>query len=580
MINNFTAKRPTLTRSIQTVQNAWARMPLHPLELILVIVAFAGLWVALAKVAGGPIYSDELWYIQVGLNDISAFNVMNRYFHIYLQKLFMELAPSPLEGVRVYWGFLVTFTTALVYLAARLLSARNSILHGLLAVVVLASFHLLADYSGVTVVDIPAMALLALMLLLYVLAIRFPHTQPWILVLLGVLLFLSIKTKETLIVTGILFFGFGFNSQGGYQLSKFVRAALRICAGIGIGIVIFILMNTLVLKDPLFGLLPNHFSAFANELRTTAGLNPEIGDWYTAYLLPTLPVAFLLFFASGLKSSERFPPAIRITWLIPLMLILFLSFSMIKGDWGIRARHLFPILPFFSVLAPQFLDVTLPTTRRERIWFWLYAGLGAALIAVIHFGSKRLVYNMEGDITSFLAYVLFPIIFSLLLAVLMLIKRYSVHTYILPVICIGLLLYPSIHSNLKSVFIARPVAISFQERIYPLAAFREQIQPSAEMRMLVPWNTAAAMGNPNLEQDIMLSLFNLYFDASTERDNFHLVELNEENLPSLWQQEFNYLLLTSWEWELLQEQLSMESIEQRYIVYSEPGEYFWLLAAR
>jgi hypothetical protein len=231
-------------------------------------------------------------------------------------------------------------------------------------------------------------------------------------------------------------------------------------------------------------------------------------------------------------------------------------------------------------LAPQFLDVTLPATRRERTWFWLYAGLGAALIVVIHFGSKRLVYNMEGDITSFLAYVLFPIVFSLLLAVLMLIKRYSVHTYILPVLCIGLLLYPSIHSNLKSIFIARPVAISFQQRIYPLAAFRAHIQPSADMRMLVPWNTAAAMGNPDLEQDIMLSLFNLYFDTNTVRDNFHLVELDEENLPSLWQQDYTYLLLTSWEWELLQQQLGMDAIEQRYIVYSEPGEYFWLLAER
>ena len=580
MINNFVAKRPILTRSIQSMQNAGARLPLYPLELILVIVAFVGLWVALAKVAGGPIFSDELWYIQVGLNDIPAFNVMNRYFHIYSQKVFMELAPSPLEGIRIYWGFLVASTTALVYLTARLLSARNSILHGLLAVAVLASFHLLADYSGVTVVDIPAMALLALMLLLYILAIRFPHTQHWILVFLGILLFLSFKTKETLIVIGSLFFGFGFNSQGGYSLSKLVRAALRIGAGIGIGILIFILLNTLVLQQPFFGLLPGHFRAFANELRTTSGLNPEIGDWYTAYLLPTLPVTFLLFLASGLKSSERFPKEIRITWLIPLMLILFLSFSMIKGDWGIRARHLFPILPFFSVLAPQFLDFTLPTNRRERVWFWLYAVLGTALIVGIHFGSKRLIQSMEGDITTFLANVLFPIVFSLLLAMLMLIKRYSSHTYILPVICIGLLLYPTIHSNIKSIFIARPVAKSFQQRVYPLAAFREKIQPSAEMSMLVAWNCAAVMGNPDLEQDVMLSLFNLYFDTNTERDNFHLVALDEENLPSLWQQEFNYLLLTSWDWELLQEQLSMDIIEQRYIVYSEPGEYFWLLAAR
>ncbi len=580
MIKEFGARRPALSRSIQSLQNVCVRIPLHPLELILVIVAFVVLWVALAKVAGGPIYSDELWYIQVGLNDIRAFNVMNRYFHIYMQKFFMEMTPTPLEGVRIYWGFLVALSTTLVYLAARLLSSKNSILHGLLAVAVLSSFHLLADYSGVTVVDIPAMALLALMLLLYVLAIRFPRTQPWILILLGAFLFLSLKTKETLIVTGILFFGFGFNPQGNYRLSKLFHAALRIAAGAGIGILIFILLNTLVLKDPLFGLLPAHFSAFKNELRTTSGLNPEIGDWYTAYLLPTLPVVFMLFLASGIKSGESFPAEIRITWLVPLMLILFLSFSMIKGDWGIRARHLFPILPFFSVLAPQFLDFKYPTKRREWIWFGSYAVLGVALIALVHFGSKRLVHNMEGDITSFLAYILFPIVFSLLLAFLMLIKRYSIHTYILPVICIGLLLYPTIHSNVKSIFIARPVAQTFQQHVYPLDAFSEHIQPSAEMCMLVSWNCAAAMGNPDLEQDIMLSLFNLYFDANTGRDNFHLVNMDEENLLSLWQQEYTYLLLTTWDWELLQEQLGMDTIEQRYMVYSESGEYFWLLVAR
>lgn len=580
MIKDFAARQPKLIRGMQSVQNAWARMPLYPLELILVIAAFGVLWVALAKVAGGPIYSDELWYIQVGLNDIHAFNVLNRYFHIYLQKFFMELAPTPLEGVRIYWGFLVALSTTLVYLAARLLSAKNSIIHGLLAVAVLSSFHLLADYSGVTVVDIPAMALLALMLLLYILVIRFPRTQSWMLILLGALLFLSLKTKETLIVTGILFFGFGFDTQGNYRLAKLFRAALRIAAGVGIGILLFILLNTLVLKDPLFGLLPAHFRAFANELRTTAGMNPEIGDWYTAYLLPTLPVVFVLFLASGIKSNERFPAEIRIAWLVPLMLILFLSFSMIKGDWGIRARHLFPILPFFSVLAPQFLDFKYPNKRGEWIWFGSYAVLGIALIALVHFGSKRLVHNMEGDITSFLAYVLFPIVFSLLLALLMLIKRYSIHTYILPVVCIGLLLYPTIHSNVKSIFVARPVVQSFQQRVYPLDAFREQIQPSSEMRMLVSWNCAAAMGNPDLEQDIMLSLFNLYFDANTERDNFELVDLDEENLPSLWQQEFNYMLLTSWDYEMMQEQLGLDIIEQRYIVYDEPGAYFWLLVAR
>ena len=65
--------------------------------------------------AGGPIFSDEFLYIDAGLRNFAEPSYGNRYFHIYLQKLFMSLAPTPLQGVRIFWGFLIALTAALIY---------------------------------------------------------------------------------------------------------------------------------------------------------------------------------------------------------------------------------------------------------------------------------------------------------------------------------------------------------------------------------------------------------------------------------------------------------------------------------
>lgn len=109
-------------------------MRISCLELFLVIAGFLAVGTLLAIVAWGPIGSDEVGYMQVSLNNTKEPFIVNRYFHVYLQKMFIMLAPSPLVGARVYWAFLITLTGFLIYLYARLLSITNNIIHSMVAV--------------------------------------------------------------------------------------------------------------------------------------------------------------------------------------------------------------------------------------------------------------------------------------------------------------------------------------------------------------------------------------------------------------------------------------------------------------
>jgi hypothetical protein len=125
-------------------------MRITKLEIILVLLLFAGIGVFLAVFAGGPIFSDEIAYMNAGLTNIGDPYLLNRYTHIFLQKPFLKLAPTPLQGVKIYWGFVLAATGLLTYWCARILSRESHLLHAGLAAVLFFSFHFFVDYSGVT----------------------------------------------------------------------------------------------------------------------------------------------------------------------------------------------------------------------------------------------------------------------------------------------------------------------------------------------------------------------------------------------------------------------------------------------
>jgi hypothetical protein len=183
-------------------------MRISKFEKWAVVIISVLLWIVLALLAGGPIFSDEMLYLDVGLRNIAEPSYGNRYFHVYLQKLFISIFPTPLAGVRVFWGFLISLTVTLVYLNAREITRRSTVLHGLLAAAFFFSFPLIKEYSGEPAVDITAMVMTTVYLTTYLWGVKNPEKQKQALFILGALAFLCLKTKETTIFINVLLFGF------------------------------------------------------------------------------------------------------------------------------------------------------------------------------------------------------------------------------------------------------------------------------------------------------------------------------------------------------------------------------------
>ena len=544
-------------------------MRLSRLELILILLGFLGLWVGLSLVAGGPVHSDEVWYMQVGLNNVKDSFIINRYFHIYLQKMFMLLAPSPLLGVKIFWSFLVSLTTLLVYLLARLLSGTNNFIHGLLAVALLFYSPLIAKYSGDTIVDISAMAMEMVVIALYLFSIRAGKRRKWWLAALGFAFFLAFKTKETTLPVGVVFLGLGLVDGNRLDLRSFWKNFRFVMVGLAVGVVFFILLNAINLGDPLFGFKPANVQQLSSSLVSEADKGSD--NWYTSFVLPQMALLFLLFIASAFKSYGRLNFEYKLLWFIPLGLVVLLSLSEARGGLGIRDRYMLPALPVFCLLAPQFLDFEIPYSFREKLKFAIYLLAGVLVFYILHKGIVALSIHVQKNYEDFVFIVIFPIVLSILLAVIFFFNRYSTRTVLIPLLCILGMTFQPTFQNLKNLFVSRPVKQQFENKYYPLSAFAGQIHFSDSMKMYVSTDIPPRLGMLSLNVDEMLSMFNVYYDANAVRQNFIYSKSSHPIFTDIIQQNFDYVLLTAQDWAQIEATpAGLAKVKNTYQVLQEP----------
>jgi hypothetical protein len=554
-------------------------MRLSRLELILIILGFLGLWVGLSLVAGGPIHSDEVWYMQAGLNNVKDSFIINRYFHIYLQKLFMVLAPAPLVGVKIFWSFLVSLTTLLVYLLARLMSGKNNFIHGILAVGLLFYSPLIAKYSGITIVDISAMAMVMVVAALYFFSVRTGSQSKWLLTALGCAFFLAFKTKETILPVGIVFLGLGLLDGNRFNLRGFWKNIRFVLAGLAAGVVFIILLNAINLGDPFFGFKPSNVQQLSTSLVSEADKGSD--NWYTSFVLPQMPLLFLLFIASAFKSFGRLNFEYKLLWFIPLGMVVLLSLSEARGGLGIRDRYMLPALPVFCLLAPQFLDFEFPYCIKEKMRFVIYLLAVVLVFYALHKGVVALSVYIHQNYEDFVFIVVYPVVLSILLAVIFFLNRYSSRTVLIPLLCIlGLTFQPTYH-NLKDLFVVRPVEQQFENKYYPFSAFAGQIHFASPMKMYVSTDIPPRLGMLSLNVDELLSMFNVYFDADAVRRNFVYSKSSQPISTDITQQNFDYVLLTTQDWgqiEAIPE--GLVKVKNAYQVVQESTDRLILLTSK
>ena len=427
-------------------------MQISKTEKILIILFFAATWAVLALNAGGPIFSDEFLYIDAGLRNFPVPNYGNRYFHIYLQKLFMALAPTPLQGIRCFWGFLIAVTAVLIYFNARTFVRKSSVLHGLLALAIFFSYPLITEYSGEPAVDITAMAMVTLYVSVYLYALRNPDKKRIAVIVLGALAFIAFKTKETTIFVNFLLLGFVLDDQGKWSWQALKDLIRPVLIGLAAGIGLFIVLDGLILGKPFFAIAPATFAAVFKNYEFQPGFFFGPTSWYKVYFLDELLLPFLLFMISAVRLGPNMDARRRLVWIYPLLLAIFVTWNMLKVTFGFIERFYFPALPIIAMLAPQFLRIAWPDTRKKWLIYGLMSAAAVALIFILRSAMMTYSASFHFEFLRFLDSIYYPILISILIAAAIWTKKFHWAGSIIPLFCIAAMLLSPLLYTYKYFF--------------------------------------------------------------------------------------------------------------------------------
>ncbi len=548
-------------------------------EIFVVVLGSIALFLVFANFAlGGPNSTDVTWYMNVGLNGIKDTFIINRYFHVFLEALFLKLSPTPLIGLQYYWAFLIAGSSLVVYLASRLLTSRTNLLHGLLAVALFISVGAITDTAGLPLVDITAMFMVLLIVVLYVISARKEHVSKVLIIVIGLLFLFSLKTKETTLPVAILFLGFGYVEDKRFDLKVLFKRLGLVLIGVVFGIGLFILLNMIFLGDSLFGFRLVEIQKFL-ETYVSGSQSSEkysgYANWFTAFFLNDMWIIFLAYLISGTKAA--FNPFIKkgnlLVWLIPIAIILFATFS-VGNQWGFQSRFIYPAIPIICLLGPQFLNLDLRNIHENHKRFIAISifiiGLLAYFVLRI---SIRYIFDFAGwDITIFMAAVITPLLVSAILALVFLWKRIPLYaSYLIAVLIIAIVSVPITH-NLKQIFINQPNKIASERFFYPFASYENLIEYTPIMKFYISPDVWREMETSNFLKDRIevSSLFNVFFDAGSTKHNFIVPEESSDIPGDLINSDFTHVLLSASDWQAISALPEISGqLENKYFIYSD-----------
>jgi hypothetical protein len=551
------------------------------IDVFLAAICSFGIWVILAKFApGGPLGTDILLYMNAGINHVEDILILNRYFHVYLEGFFLRAAPTPLIGIQYYWAFLMAATAFLVYYNARSFTGKRNLIHGVLGVGLFFSVGFFATKTGVVDVDLSAMFMLMIIVTIFMASAKRQHRSKWLLILLGALFYLAFKTKETTLVSVLLFIGLGFQEEK-FQFKVFIKNIAYLLVGILAGIIFFAMLSWVMLGDPLFGLRPKEIYDFIMTYVRGAPNSPQqtgvLGNWYTAYFLQVLYIPFMLYVLAGIKPDKDLDPSHRLLWWLPLGLIVFVSLSA-NITWG--PRFLMPAIPIISVLAPQFLNFEIPNSTQKRFQAGILIFVMIVLLLVIRISMRFALPKFGVDNSLFLVNIYEPVIFSTILAIAFFWKRISFpQSAVITILIIALIVSP-LSTNFRMMFLTHPNQVTSQTIFYPFSAFSDEINFTPNTRMLISLNTWQAVGNPYSTKNVdeVMDLFNVYFNANSTRSNY-TIEMEQTAVKvDILNSDYDYVLISMGDWQFLSsDPLTNRILEQKYQVYFEPRNYVVLL---
>jgi hypothetical protein len=524
-----------------------------------VIAALAAVWSF--KYVGTSINWDELIYMNLSQYTTPMGYIMNRYGHVYLQKIFFGLANDCINGTRVYWCFQIFFTAVLVYWCAKLLAGRRGYAIGVIAVLMFCMQWIFLRWVGCVFPDYTVMMLVMLGVYVYLafIAGRYEHRH-WFIMLLG-----------TAICMGVLFFGLGVERTGIFRFKRFMRDIGWVCVGMVAGSVMLMLLDQIFMGDAFFSVRPSTIKELLASNLVEYKPKPNM-NWYMFQSGEALFGPGLLYLLIGWwMNRENWSRARMVTWLIPVALLVSMKLMwMLAERLFIIGRYFAPAIPVICVWAAQFF--------KFDVSGWLSAGKGRrgapkpvvalALVLAAFALSCLLVLKGEAALKEFnldkveelYMFGIMPVAATVLVAVGAVSKKRGLTALFVSFLCLFLLVFPPLKSNLKSLK-EMQVARKSQYRYGPYRVFKDEFWFGNDVKVLISNDVhkqSWMLGRPEQPKS-QCYMFNIFFNQKYDFDQF--IDGTSENILK---GEYTFALLTMRDWKEISEKHNVKGLLGKY----------------
>ena len=560
-----------------------------------VVAVLAGVWIFLH--IGTAINWDDLLYMSLSRHTVPQAWILNRYGHIYFMKFFVLLTGDTIVGAKVFWCFLFSGTCVLTYWCARILGGSKAIVTGVIAVLFVCMQHVFGKDPGCALPDFTVMFFAALGTFVYLAFLKnrskYSHL---IIMLLGLIFFWAVKSKESGICLGVLFLGLGQDESGVRSIKRFAGDIGWAFSGVVLGGVLLMFMDLIFMGDFLFSVRPANIKAILSSNihgPSASAVAQRISvSWFTFFTTRPIFVPFLLYLLVGWWSPTRkFSFREKIAWIFPLVLMVFLRY--IRTGFYIIPRYFTPAIPIVSIWAAQFFafdfsgqplrwENRYSVPRRAVSLFLVLVSLIIAGVFVYKIPEMTEYYKLNGLVTGFhdLKYnrlngeqifymlVTIPTFLTALLIVGVMSKKRGLPTLFFSSLCLFVLVLSPLTGNI-SLLQKGDVARRSEWRFEPFRVFKDEIQFAKGDKIVISKDIHPRSWMLGRRAKAHCHMLNIYFNAHFDYD-----EVVDGGIEDILKADYAYAFITAKDWNDIKQKHNAEFLLNSYELKTDQNAVF------
>jgi hypothetical protein len=533
---------------------------------------------------------DDLLYMSLSQFTWPEAWILNRYGHIYILKLFAVLAGDTITGARIYWCFMFFGTCTLTYWSAKILAGKKGVIVAIIAVLLIWIWPMFGREAGSPLSDFTVMLLVSLAVFIYIafLSERTKHSH-WFIILLGFIFVWAVKSKETGISIAVLFLGLG-RIRDNFSIIRFIKDACWVICGAAAGLFLLMTCDFIFMGDFLFSVRPSSLAGLFG-----ANLGPPVIDtqnniiesWFAFFTTRPIFLVFILYLLVGWSNLKNYSTREKLIWVIPLFLMLFLTFS--RRAWYVVPRYICPAVPVMAVWAAQFFSFDF----EGRLFFKnnfsiskkaaaLAAG-GTAFILVIIFTGKitdiALFYKLDTELAGFpnvrwermtaeeLFYMLgiLPIAVSGLLITAAISKKRGPAAVFLTALFLFAMILPAFNDGRK---LLQTAAGKSRWRFEVCRTFKDDFKFERDTKIVVSKNVFSRTWLMGRDAQSHCHIFNIFFNQKLRYDQF-----SDGTEADIIKGDYNYAVLFAGDLINLRGKPEFQKLQGKFALKSADVEY-------